>query len=153
MTLPPSVPVEPWQLGQTLMLLARDFQQRLDADLAARGVPGVGARHRSVFLYLGDNGPCRAVELAEAAGIRPQSMMRIVHELEAMGLVERREDPTDSRAKLIDFSPGGRALIGELSHSTETVWRQYQAVLGRAETQRTFDNLGALLAATITEDH
>lgn len=147
MTTPSTPQVEPWQLGQTLMLLARDFQQRLDADLALRGVAGIGARHRAVFLYLGDHRPCRAVDLAAAAGIRPQSMMKIVHELEAMGLVERRADPADSRAKLIDFSTRGRALVDELSRSTETVWTQYQAVLGEAETQRTFDNLGALLAA------
>ena len=86
------------EIGQTLMLLTRDFQRRLDADLKARGVQGIGARHRAVFLFLGRNGASRAVELAQSAGIRPQSMMRIVHELEAMGMVERRADPADQGA-------------------------------------------------------
>lgn len=136
-----------YEVGQILMLLTRDFQQRLDADLAARGVRGVGARHRSVFLFLGRNGASRAVDLAQAACIRPQSMMRIVHELEAMGLVERHPDPADSRAKLIDFTAGGRAFIDELSQSTETVWRQYAAILGERVARQTFDNLNQLLAA------
>ena len=134
-------------LGQTLMLMARDFQQRLDLDLSSRGVGGVGARHRAVFLFLGRNGASRAVDLADAAGIRPQSMMKIVHELESLGLVERREDPTDSRAKLIDFTAGGHALIDELSRSTETVWQQYADILGTASLQETVNNLNALLSA------
>ena len=35
--------VQPRELGQVLMLLARDFQRRLDTDLQARGVVGVGS--------------------------------------------------------------------------------------------------------------
>lgn len=134
-------------LGQTLMLMTRDFQQRLDKDLEARGVQGVGARHRAIFLFLGRNGASRAVDLAEAAGIRPQSMMKIVHELESLGLLERREDPTDSRAKLIDFTPLGRELIAQLSQSTETVWQQYADILGRSALEQTVKNLNTLLQA------
>lgn len=129
------------------MLAGSDFQQRLDRDLRARGVSGIGARHRSVFLFLGRNGASRAVDLAHAAGIRPQSMMKIVHELEHMELVERRADPSDSRAKLIDFTPQGRQLIAELSRSTETVWRQYAAILGEDALQQTFQHLNTILQA------
>jgi DNA-binding MarR family transcriptional regulator len=132
-------------LGQTLMLMARDFQKRLDHDLNTRGIQGIGARHRAVFLFLGRKGASRAVDLAEAAGIRPQSMMKIVHELESLGLVERREDPTDSRAKLIDFTTQGRALIDELSRSTETVFQQYADILGTDTLQHTVENLNTLL--------
>lgn len=134
-------------LGQTLMLVARDFQRRLDRDLEARGVTGIGTRHRATFLFLGRNGPSRAVDLAKAAGIRPQSMMKVVHELESLGLVERRPDPADSRAKLIDFTGAGRALIGELSRSTETVWRQYADILGGATLEETVRNLNTLILA------
>jgi DNA-binding MarR family transcriptional regulator len=129
------------------MLMAMDFQQRLDSDLNARGVQGIGARHRAVFLFLGRNGASRAVDLAEAAGIRPQSMMKIVHELESLGLVERREDPTDSRAKLIDFTESGRRLIAELSRSTETVWQQYAKILGKGALERTVNQLNTILQA------
>ena len=132
-------------LGQTLMLVARDFQSRLDRDLDIRGVRGIGARHRAIFLFLGRNGASRAVELADAAGIRPQSMMKIVHELESLGLVERCEDPSDSRAKLIDFTSDGRALIDELSRSTEIVWQQYADILGAGTLEQTVDNLNTLL--------
>ena len=134
-------------LGQTLMLLARDFQKRLDGDLEIRGIPGIGARHRAVFLFLGRNGASRAVDLAEAADIRPQSMMKIVHELESLGLVERRKDPTDSRAKLIDFTGEGRQLITELSRSTGTVWQQYARILGKENLEQTIAHLNTLVQA------
>ena len=140
-----STPPAAQTLGQTLMLVASDFQRRLDRDLHARGVRGVGARHRAVFLYLGRNGASRAVDLAEAAGIRPQSMMKIVHELEGLGLVERREDPADSRAKRIDFTATGLALIDELSRSTHAVWQQYADILGDDVLLETIRNLDTLL--------
>ena len=135
------------EIGEILMLMTRDFQHRLDSDLAARGVCGVGARHRSVFLYLGRNGPSRAVDLAHAAGIRPQSMMQAIHELEAMGLVIRSIDPLDSRAKLIQFSDAGERLIEELRISTEAVWRQYSALLSEHELSAAFTALKRLVAS------
>jgi DNA-binding MarR family transcriptional regulator len=139
---------QPQQIGQTLMLAARDFQRRLDQDLRSRGVKGVGSRHREVFLHLGQNGASRSVDLAHAAGIRPQSMMAIVHELEELQLVERRPDPSDSRAKLIDFTAQGRAFIAELTRSTEIVWQQYAEVVGTVRLQATISGLQALLEPT-----
>lgn len=127
------------------MLLTEDFQRRLDADLAQRGITGIGARHRGVFLHLARHGACRSVDLADAAGIRPQSMMKIVHELEQLGLVKRATDPADSRAKLIEFTTNGRRLIRELARSTETVWRQYGELAGDAFLRQTFDALNHLL--------
>jgi len=88
--------LKPHQIGQTLMLLTRDFQRRLDEDLRRRGVRGIGARHREVFLHLAQHGASRSVDLASAVGITPQSMMAIVHELEELGLVERSVDPRRS---------------------------------------------------------
>ena len=138
------------EIGEILMLMTRDFQQRLDQDLTARGVRGVGVRHRSIFLHLGRNGASRAVDLASAAGIRPQSMMSAIHELEAMGLVTRSTDPQDSRAKLIQFTAAGTRLIEELRVSTETVWRQYSALLPEPELAAAFMALKNLLASRST---
>ena len=134
-----------FEIGQILMLMARDFQRRLDQDLQQRGVRGISARHRAVFLHLGQHGARRSVDLAQAAGVRPQSMMAIIHELEQMGLIERRTDPADSRAKLIDFTDPGRQLINELGRSTETVWEQYKTIIGQRELAQTFAQLQHIL--------
>ena len=137
----------PEEIGRILMLLTQDFQQRLDHDLAQRSIEGIGSRHRSVFLHLARYGPSRSVDLAAAAGIRPQSMMAIVNELLELKLVERRPDPSDSRAKLIEFTDRGRQLIDELSESTTAVWRQYAQLTSDTQLRQTFNGLKQLLIA------
>ena len=133
-----------YELGQTLMLALSDFQRRLDEDLKLRGVPGIRSRHRAVFIHLNRFGASRSVDLAAAAGIRPQSMMKIVHELEQLDLVTRRADPADSRAKLIEFTASGQAFIEELTLSTEAVWQQYADLLGKEELEKTLNSLSKL---------
>ena len=133
-----------FELGQTLMRILEDFQRRMDADLSERNVEGIRARHRVVFMHLERVGASRSVDLAAAAGIRPQSMMKIVHELEQLGLVTRRPDPTDSRAKLVEFTVAGQKLIEELTRSTETVWNQYAQQMGSRKLEQSleaFDNI------------
>ncbi len=113
-----------------LMLALEDFQRRLDTDLANNGFPGIRRRHRMVFRHLATHGPSRSVDLAAAVGIRSQSMMTIVHELEELGWVNRSVDPGDSRAKLIAFSAQGEELLRQLDASTQVVWKQYADQLG-----------------------
>lgn len=142
-----------YELGQTLMLALADFQRRLDEDLQHRGVTGIHARHRAVFIHLNRFGASRSVDLAAAAGIRPQSMMKIVHELEDLSLVTRREDPRDSRAKLIEFTPAGQDLIEELTQSTEAVWEQYASVLGAEKLERALGSLRLLISLDKKEEN
>lgn len=125
------------ELGQTLMLALDDFQRRLDDDLAERGVHGIRARHRKVFMHLNQHGASRSVDLAEKIGVTPQSMMKTVHELEQLGLISRSADPIDSRAKLVSFTTKGQAFIDELTRSTLTVWEQYATLVGRRDLERT----------------
>jgi len=132
------------ELGQTLMMALRDFQRRLDEDLAQRDVHGIRARHRKVFMYLNHNGASRSVDLAEKVGVRPQSMMKTVQELEQLGLVTRSVDPLDSRAKLVAFTEQGQAFIAELTRSTVTVWEQYGALVNEREMQQAMQLLQKL---------
>lgn len=138
--------VEKHELGQLLMLTLQDFQRRLDRDLAGSGFPGIRYRHRALFMHLERYGASRSVDLAEAAGIRPQSMMKIVHELEDLGLISRRTDPADSRAKLIEFTPEGERLIEQLTRATERVWQEYAGLLGERKLDQLMGSLESLLA-------
>lgn len=125
-----AVRYEKHELGMALLLALEDFQRRLDAELAQNGFPGIRRRHRMVFRHIATHGPSRSVDLAGAVGIRSQSMMKIVHELEELGWVKRSVDPADSRAKLIAFSPQGEQLLAQLDASTQVVWEQYAQQLG-----------------------
>ena len=132
------------ELGQTLMMALRDFQRRLNDDLAERGVRGIRASHRKVFMHLNRNGASRSVDLADEVGVTPQSMMKTVHELEALGLISRSADPLDSRAKLVEFTAKGQTFIDELTQSTVSVWEQYAAVLDERELEQAMQLLHRL---------
>src|SRR3954464_6596496 len=68
------------------------------------GVVGAGypqkPSHSAVFAQIGPDG-ARLTELARRANMTPQAMGELVDELEELGYVVRRPDPSDRRAKLI----------------------------------------------------
>jgi DNA-binding MarR family transcriptional regulator len=65
------------------------------------------ATHNAVLRYLDRDGT-KASELARRSGLTRQALSLIVADLEQMGVVERRDDPDDKRAKIITFTPRGR---------------------------------------------
>lgn len=75
-------------------------QDELFENLAVQGHPGLRPRHGAVLAYLDEEGS-RATELAHRSGQHKQVVGKLVDELEALGYVERRPDPTDRRAKLV----------------------------------------------------
>ena len=78
------------------------------------GVVGAGfpqkPKHSAVFAQIRIEGS-RLTDLARGANITPQAMGELVDELEGLGYVTRRPDPTDRRAKLIVLTEKGRAAV------------------------------------------
>ncbi|WP_053067852.1 MarR family winged helix-turn-helix transcriptional regulator [Xenorhabdus khoisanae] len=62
-------------------------------------------------------GAMRQKELAEHIGIEGNSLVRILDELEAEGLVVRKSMPEDRRARLIELTAAGRRVAVELEQS------------------------------------
>lgn len=79
-----------------------------------RAVAGVAPEqrpsHGNVMELLDYRDGQRLTELAEGAGMAPQSIGELVDQLEALGHVERRPDPSDRRAKLIYRTQKGKAV-------------------------------------------
>lgn len=96
-------------IGQLLVHHLRLFRERLlaDSELAAEQA-GVQLRmaHLNVFGNIEADGT-RLSDLAAWAGMTRPSMAELVDQLEAQGLLERRPDPTDRRAKLVTLTPTG----------------------------------------------
>ncbi len=105
----PSSPDQRLPIGQLLVHHLRLFRERLlaDSELAAEQA-GVQLRmaHLSVFGNIKADGT-RLSDLAAWAGMTRPSMAELVDQLEAQGLLERRPDPTDRRAKLVTLTPAG----------------------------------------------
>ena len=82
-------------------------------------------------------------ELAVAECVRPQSMAQTVCDLEALGLIARRPDPSDGRRVLVELTESGRETLSEdrrkregwLARAiTEDLSGEEQEVLRRAVT-------------------
>ena len=91
------------------ILLREPFQdviRRVSAGLAAAGFDDLRPAHTAVFQHIEANGS-RLTDLAERAQITKQSMGYLVDDLEQLGYLERRPDPTDRRATLICLTERG----------------------------------------------
>ncbi len=80
--------------------LQHSIHEELLTRLAEQGHPDLRPRHAAVLAFLDENG-VRATELARLSGRHKQVVGRLVDELEDLGYVGRRPDPSDRRAKLV----------------------------------------------------
>ena len=78
------------------------------SNLAARGQ--VGAAHIHITRHLAAGGS-RLTDLASSAGMSKQAMGDLVTQCEAWGLVVRRADPRDARARQVVFTEAGLAWL------------------------------------------
>ena len=102
------------QSGQTVpalvQALARSGTERLRADFAAQGMPGLRPLHAVLLVPLLGGGR-HASDLAETLGVTRQAVAQVVTRLEQDGYLTRVTDPGDARAKLICLTPRGRAAL------------------------------------------
>lgn len=102
-----------------LVLAARHWRRMTRAVTARHGVAEAGA---APLLWIGRLGEgVRQHALAERIGVEGASLVRVLDDLAAAGLVRRAPDPTDRRANLLYLTDAGRAAtarveaeIGEL---------------------------------------
>lgn len=65
----------------------------------------------SVLGHLHRDGPATPSTLAQREGIQPQSLTRLLADLETEGLALRRQTEHDRRQFLIEITPAGRELL------------------------------------------
>lgn len=94
-------------IGQLLRDAFFPLESALLARLDERGFEGLRPTHNAVLRYLDEDGT-RASELARRSGLTRQALTQIVDDLEQLGYVTRRADPTDRRAKLVVYTDRGR---------------------------------------------
>ncbi|MGA0532277.1 MarR family winged helix-turn-helix transcriptional regulator [Hansschlegelia sp. KR7-227] len=100
------------EFGYQLAFVARRWRKALDEALADFGLTDASWRPLLHLGRLGDG--ARQNDLARSLGIEGPSLVRLLDRLAAAGLLERREDPTDRRAKTLHLTAEGRALVRRL---------------------------------------
>ncbi|GAB4451247.1 MAG: MarR family transcriptional regulator [Anaerolineales bacterium] len=72
---------------------------------------GLSMSQFSVLMQLHHRGPCGMSEISERFDVTPAAASQLVEKLVQAGYLERTEDPSDRRAKLLKLSPSGATLI------------------------------------------
>lgn len=101
---------DPTDLGVLLNLAFASFRQGLDADLAVRGFPDLGASYGYVFRRLAGGG-CSLSALARHLSMTAPGALKLVNEMIGRGYVERAEDPSDGRVKTLRLTARGRDAL------------------------------------------
>ncbi len=93
---------------------------RTAVDKKARAI-GMNRAQWAVLMRLKRLEGQRQVDLAVAMGVEPITVARLVDRLEAMGVVERRPDPEDRRAKRLFLAAGAKALLDQVNRLVDEV--------------------------------
>jgi MarR family transcriptional regulator for hemolysin len=101
-------PAKHIDFGFRVARIARRLRQAVDAELRVFGLTEATWRPLAYVGRLGDG--VRQKELATALSIEGPSLVRLLDNLERRGLIERREDETDRRARGIHLTRAGREL-------------------------------------------
>jgi DNA-binding MarR family transcriptional regulator len=94
-------------LGWALRVLLRAYQKTVSSAFA--DIPG-GPRGYQVLAAVGRANPRTQLELANHLGLDRTVMTYLLDDLEGAGLIERRPDPADRRARRIVATQAGREL-------------------------------------------
>jgi DNA-binding MarR family transcriptional regulator len=96
-----------FEINETARAVRRLFDQRASAV-------GVTRAQWRVLARLKREPGLRQVELAERLDMEPITLCRIVDRLEEAGLVERKTDPSDRRAWLLELTAKADPVVKEL---------------------------------------
>jgi MarR family transcriptional regulator, lower aerobic nicotinate degradation pathway regulator len=129
-------PLDPPQIGKqagspfALGLLLRQAHHRMaDAMDGALRPLQLERRHLVVLMHLTSHGPQTQRELVERTQHDKASMVRIVDDLERLGLASREPVPGDRRARAVTLTPHGREVYAAAWEAAGPVARDATASL------------------------
>ncbi|MBR0781299.1 MarR family winged helix-turn-helix transcriptional regulator [Bradyrhizobium iriomotense] len=127
------------EIGRLIARLGRMWRRESDQALSEHGLSYATAIPLLVLSRQGEN--VRQGVLADELGIEGPSLVRLIDLLQAEGLVERREDPTDRRAKTLHLTKAGVAKVEETNRVLRRVRASLLKDIGPKELAITFETL------------
>lgn len=100
------------RFGVRFSMLARRWRRALDAHLVASGLSDATWVPLIHLHELGDG--VSQKQLAARVGLDGSSLVRLLDILSRQGLVERRVDAADARARLIFLTEAGRTRVADI---------------------------------------
>jgi MarR family transcriptional regulator for hemolysin len=96
----------------------------------------------AVLLRLERREGLKQSDLAEDLDVQPITLTRLVDRLCESGLIERRADPNDRRAKLLYLTPAARPLLDRISQQVEDIANTVLAGLDSNAIESVLSKLG-----------
>ena len=132
---------------QNLALLCfyphRAMEARLFAAMSAAGFDDITLAQGRLAARIGPRGT-RLTDLAEQALVTKQTAGHLVDQLERAGYVRRVPDPTDARARLVQISERGEALVAlarQVETEVETEWTAHLGDESAAQLRAALERL------------
>lgn len=120
--------------------------------LVKAGITDTRPSHGNVMEHLAFEDGLRLADLAQRAGVTPQSMGQWVDELEALGYVERRPDINDRRAKRIHLTRKGKKSNKIEWQVVREIDNALKDVLGEKRLQAMRGALEELINSDLSDD-
>jgi DNA-binding MarR family transcriptional regulator len=130
-------------LKRAQLLLVERYAGALEAH-------GIGPRGLGVLTELAEYGPMSQQQLSLELSVDRTTMVGVVDDLEAQGLVVRRAHPRDRRMNLIAPTDEGLALFHRLSPEVDQAEAGFLATLSPEEAGALRSSLRAVIAAAST---
>ena len=113
---PRTPPTSTGSLLHDLMVLVSDSDQGPDGNpLALMHDAGLSLPEVVALNRMSHGGACSIGELAELLGLSMSATSALVQRLVTAELADRREDPSDRRAKQVTLTAHGQAVIGRIA--------------------------------------
>ena len=115
--------------GRLLFNATQSFEEGILRIVNENGFSDIRMAHLAVPRNMDLSGT-RITTLASRASMTKQSMADLVAQCERLGLVTRRPDTSDARAKMIVFTPKGRRLIKVIRQAITKMEREMRNQIG-----------------------
>ena len=129
-----------------LLQTGRQWRRTTDQALIAHNISEACA---APLLWIGRlGGGIRQVTLASYVGIEGPSLVRLLDQLEASGLVVRKDDPTDRRAKTLWLTEDGERFAARIEDLLVELRARILADVSKADLEAALRVLSAFDLAT-----
>lgn len=103
------------ELNRGLELFEAAFRTLLAQPDRALAGHGLGRNHRRVLYFVGREPGITTARLLDRVGLAKQSLSRLVNELAARQLIERRPDARDRRQRRLELTEAGALLNDQVN--------------------------------------
>jgi DNA-binding MarR family transcriptional regulator len=131
-------------IGALLRFGLHEIRNRIYNGVCAAGFDDLRPAHVTLFRWPGPDGR-RPGEVAADAQISKQRVNDLLRDLERLGYLALRHDPTDNRARIIRLSPRGKRLHKTAVDIHADIEREWAHAVGPQRYQRLRQTLAQLM--------